>query len=696
MLTSSRFEATASAPARSGSASRARWTFALRRAVAFGLALSAQACVVINDSSEFVLEPDPSVVAYVAPTPPPSADDCRYAGVAGRCDDGVPLSCSPNGQWQVAGAACDIACTDGRCAECVPGTGACTGDESGRRTCSELGRWVNAAPCGLDAPICRNGACLACEASQRTCRDGIPQECGQDGRWLARPACATGQSCVPETGECATCSVGERRRCRGALGACAAGEQFCQEDLTWSACSVQPREDTCAPGDDGDCDGRPNSPSSGGCTCDADASCGPDTDVGECARGVSTCTDGAYGECVGAVGRQQRDCTSPLDENCDGQPDDTLDDTCQCLVTGEPEPCADSPYPALGICRPTTRLCRLSAGLTSSYWEECRGGVPPQARDCSSHVDNDCDGTPDDESESCACAPGASEPCGEGSCFGVRTCVLSDARDATFWSECTVTAAWNFGDPQPITGLGVGAPLWGPALFDEGRGFVFGAGDPEDIFVSSRSDATAAFALARPVTGVNTNWSDGTPFVSADGRRLYFDSTRAGMSRDLFRASGEPGAWAAPVRLDDVSGDWNDLNPWLSADERTLIFVSDRPGGAGRQDLWTSAWDGGRFTPPVNLSSLNTSWSDEGASLTRDGLAVFFASDRPGGEGGLDIWTAVRATVTEPFGPPRPLGAVNSESIDLDPALSPDGRELFFSSARAGTQQLYRATRTCD
>jgi hypothetical protein len=682
------------APASRAAAWRTHCLSALARACAFGLAFASPACVVINDSSEFVVDPPSTEVARNGAMR--SDDDCRYAGVAGSCDGNVPLSCSPEGRWQVAGAACDIGCADGRCAECVPGTHACTGDESGRRTCSELGRWVNATPCGIDAPICRDGACVACEASQRTCLEGVPQTCGADGHWRAGAACATGQSCVLETGECATCSVGERRRCRGALGACAAGEQYCQDDLTWSDCSVQPREDTCVPGDDGDCDGRPNSPSNGGCTCAVDASCGPDTDVGECARGTSSCTDGAYGECVGAIGRQQRDCSSPLDADCDGRPDDTLDSTCQCVVTGEPEPCADSPYPALGICRPTTRLCRSSAGRTSSYWEECQGGVAPQVRDCSSHVDNDCDGTPDDQSDSCACAPGASEPCGEGSCFGVRTCLLSQAGDTSYWSECALTAPWNFADPQPITGLGVSGDLWGPALFDEGRGLVFGAGQPEDIFLSFRSDAGTAFALARPVSGVNTSWLDGTPFVSADGQRLYFDSTRARPDRDLFRATGEAGAWAAPARLDDVSSEWNDLNPWLSPDERTLIFVSDRPGGAGRQDLWTSAWQGVRFTPPLNLTALNTSSSDEGATLTRDGLIIFFVSDRPGGRGGLDVWTAARTALTEPFGEPRPIEAVNREANELDLALGPDGRELFLSSGRSGVHQLYRATRSCE
>jgi hypothetical protein len=668
-------------------------------AVAFGLAvvLPAAGCLAINDPGEFVIEPDQSanVPLTPAPTPPPSADDCRYAGVALRCEGDIPMACGTDGSWRAAGPACTLGCYEGLCAECVPGSGECSGVESARRTCSELGRWVNATPCGLEAPICRDGACLACTASQRTCIADVPQECGANGEWRALEPCPSGQSCVPETGACALCTVGERRKCRAALGACALGDEECREDGTWSPCSVAPREDTCDPGDDGNCDGKPNSPSNGGCTCSGTVACGPDTDAGECARGVSVCGDGIYGECVGAVGRQQRDCSSPLDNDCDGQRDDTLDLSCQCRVTGEPQACPDSPYPARGICRPTTRLCRASAGGTTTFWDECRGGVAPQPRDCSSHLDNDCDGTPDDESASCTCALGATEPCGEGSCFGIRTCVLTASRDASFWSECAVTAAWGFSDPQPIAGLDVAGPQWGPALFDDGFGLAFGVGEPEDIFIAWRADEGTLFAPALPVTGVNTTWIDGTPFVSADGRRLYFDSNRSG-SRDLFRAQGEPGAWASPVRLDELNSEWNELNPWLPADERWIIFVSDRPGGAGGQDLWTASWNGGRFSAPSNLRGVNGPSSDEGAALTSDRLAIFFASNRPGGAGGLDVWTAARAAITDDFSAPRPLAAVNSAGNELDLALSPDGRELFFSSSRDGTQRLYRATRSCE
>jgi hypothetical protein len=406
------------------------------------LALAAASCVLINDSEEFVIESSPGEPAAAGSMglPPPSGpeDDCRLAGVSGACDGLVPLVCLSTGEWQPAGPACSLGCEKGVCFECVPGAGECSGPASTRRRCSESGRWENAAPCGLGSPLCRDGDCIACNASQRTCIDNVPQVCGEDAQWHAEPACAGGQTCVFATGTCATCTPEETRSCVNTIGNCATGAQRCLGDGSWSPCSVTPGEDSCdAVGDDADCDGRPNSPSAAPCPtpCTADIACGPATDVGECVRGVSACVGGALTACSGAVWPATRDCRSMLDNDCNGTPDQ-LDATCACVPSETPQACPDSPYPAVGMCRPSVRRCLTSAAGTISAWEACWGGVGPQARDCSSTADNDCDGTPDDQSSSCVCSVGVTSPCTTAGRRGFRTCRMSAAGDATFWSEC--------------------------------------------------------------------------------------------------------------------------------------------------------------------------------------------------------------------------------------------------------------------
>ncbi len=99
------------------------------------------------------------------------------------------------------------------------------------------------------------------------------------------------------------------------------------------------------------------------------------------------------------------------------------------------------------------------------------------------------------------------------------------------------------------------------------------------------------------------------------------------------------------------------------------------------------------WSAPVNLgppvSTLLTGSPSEGADfnpfISRDGLSLYFASDRPGGFGGFDIWVSERPSVSDPWGEPQNLGPnVNTPSTENSPALSPDGRRLYFQSDRPG------------
>ncbi|MHC4072080.1 MAG: hypothetical protein ACYTGS_08630, partial [Planctomycetota bacterium] len=91
------------------------------------------------------------------------------------------------------------------------------------------------------------------------------------------------------------------------------------------------------------------------------------------------------------------------------------------------------------------------------------------------------------------------------------------------------------------------------------------------------------------------------------------------------------------------------------------------------------------FGTPTNLGP--PIWSPahdpHGSCFSRDGLELYFASDRPGGLGGFDIWVAKRETVDAPWGEPANLGPnVNSSAREIAPAVSPDGLELYFTFYR--------------
>jgi hypothetical protein len=91
------------------------------------------------------------------------------------------------------------------------------------------------------------------------------------------------------------------------------------------------------------------------------------------------------------------------------------------------------------------------------------------------------------------------------------------------------------------------------------------------------------------------------------------------------------------------------------------------------------------WSPPVNLSQINSVSDEQHPAISKDGLSLYFASNRPGGCGGSDIWVAQRASADSPWEEPFNLGCtINSSANDLGPNLSTDGHRLFFHSFRSG------------
>src|SRR5436190_14317335 len=94
------------------------------------------------------------------------------------------------------------------------------------------------------------------------------------------------------------------------------------------------------------------------------------------------------------------------------------------------------------------------------------------------------------------------------------------------------------------------------------------------------------------------------------------------------------------------------------------------------------------WSAPVNLGPVVNSGSNEQhPAISKDGLSLYFASDRPGagGMGGLDIYVSHRESLDAPWGAPVNLGPnINSAGNDLAPTFSPDGHLLYFHSNGRG------------
>ncbi len=141
--------------------------------------------------------------------------------------------------------------------------------------------------------------------------------------------------------------------------------------------------------------------------------------------------------------------------------------------------------------------------------------------------------------------------------------------------------------------------------------------------------------------------------------------------------------------------------PGISPDSLSLYFASTRPGGYGGYDIWvtTRATKADPWGTPVNLGPpVNSSAHDFTSSISADGLSLYFNSDRPGGYGGDDIWMTTRETTEDDWGAPVNLGAsVNSGANHRGPSISADALELYFHSSRPGGyggRDIWVTTRT--
>lgn len=253
----------------------------------------------------------------------------------------------------------------------------------------------------------------------------------------------------------------------------------------------------------------------------------------------------------------------------------------------------------------------------------------------------------------------------------------------------------------------------GPAISKDGLSLYFqcldcpGGYGGVDIWVSERASTDEPWGTPQNLgAAINTAANDGSPALSRDGHRLFFDSDRTGGSGgfDLYVArrshkrdnlgwqaavnlgpginttAGEQGAEYFEGDENQAAGDFED-----DADETaTLYFTSNRVGGPGLSDIYTIALHSdGTLGTPMLADGLNSPFRDSGPAIRRDGLEMFFVSERPGGVSPVDIWVSTRASISDAWSTPVNMGApINGVGNDGGPALSFDGTALYFHSAQ--------------
>lgn len=192
---------------------------------------------------------------------------------------------------------------------------------------------------------------------------------------------------------------------------------------------------------------------------------------------------------------------------------------------------------------------------------------------------------------------------------------------------------------------------------------------------------------------VNSKYHEADAVFTKDGKTVYFTrdnyyNKRLGIDNSgwtnlaMFKATvNDKGEWINIIPMPFNNVEYSVGHPALSDDEKTLYFTSDMPGGEGDTDLWKVQVNQSGFGNPENLGpKINSSAKDWFPYV--DGDVLYFASDRWGGKGGMDVY----ATRIEGFTPkPVLLNApINSAADDYAFIIKKETRKGYFSSNREG------------
>lgn len=221
------------------------------------------------------------------------------------------------------------------------------------------------------------------------------------------------------------------------------------------------------------------------------------------------------------------------------------------------------------------------------------------------------------------------------------------------------------------------------------------------LFSATRPTMTGTFGTPVGYTSLNTSVGENFPTVSTNGLLLIYSSTNpdggVGMS-DLWQATRTNPAnnFIGTGVVPGIDTTLVDDEAFLTADTE-LWFESTR--STTNNEIFRAASNGsGGFVSPAPVIELNSTTDDNlYPTLSADKLAIFFA--RSGADtqsGSLDIWTATRASASDPFGTPASVTELNTMNDERPAAISADKCRLYFATGTTGALTEYVASRPAN
>ena len=215
-----------------------------------------------------------------------------------------------------------------------------------------------------------------------------------------------------------------------------------------------------------------------------------------------------------------------------------------------------------------------------------------------------------------------------------------------------------------------------------------------DIYVTKRASRSDPWSAPAAVTELNTLDAETTPEVSYDGLTIYFASNRAGTlgDYDIWRSTraSRTAPWSSPLHVNELCSAQAEGAPTQT--DPSIILIDSARVGSQMLDIYMATRPGssGAFEAPTAIAELNSAESEGNPMYGAGKLTIYLDSNRSGNG---EVYAATRASAADPFSPPAPIAELSNAGNDTDPWISPDGRTLYFTSDRDGTQRLWQTTR---
>lgn len=201
---------------------------------------------------------------------------------------------------------------------------------------------------------------------------------------------------------------------------------------------------------------------------------------------------------------------------------------------------------------------------------------------------------------------------------------------------------------------------------------------------------------------INSNSLEYLPSLTADEETIVFTRRRNDFTadEDFYISFLKDSLWTEAENFKEINTPSNEGAICISADGKTIVFAGDEDmNGYGNFDLWIVQKDGDEWGLLKNLGpSINTSYWESQPSLSANGKTLYFASKRPNGFGGIDIYKS--ELIDEEWTKAIALDStINTKGKEQSPFIHHDNRTLYFSSdghPGLGKEDLFFSKRNRD